>query len=167
MRPSHLVLSVLIASLVGSPGCGERTNTVWVTGKLLKGGVKYVPPEGQLVSVTLVGIEIQDNSGKAVQSSEPFWAEIDPTSGTFVVPGNEGRGIPLGKYRVAVTQKMSREAYDAKPHPRPTNSITRVDRETDMLKGRFGMAHSPIIREIKTSCELVIDLDRPEGEPGK
>jgi len=159
----HLVVSIGITLLAASQGCGERTNTVWVSGKLLKGGVKYVPPEGQLVSVTFVGLEIEDNSGKTVQGSEPFWAEVDQTSGTFRVPGPQGQGIPPGKYRVAVTQKMLREAYDAKPHPPPKRSLNRVDRESDMLKGRFGLAHSPIIREVKTSGELIIDLDRPEG----
>lgn len=31
---------------------------------------------------------------------------------TFTVPGPDGRGIPPGKYRVSVTQKLKREAVD-------------------------------------------------------
>jgi len=163
MRPSHLALSVLIVSLAASPGCGDGNN-IWVTGKLFKSGVKYVPPDDQLVSVTFVALEIQDPSGKPVQGGEQFYAEVDQANGTFTVSGNLGQGIPPGKYRVAVTQKMLREAYDAKPHPKATRNIVgRVDRETDMLKSRFGVQHSPIVREVKTSGELIIDIDRPEG----
>jgi hypothetical protein len=159
MQRRFVITALLIAPLVISAGCGGSTNTVWVTGKLLKGGAKYEPPEGQLVSVTLVGLEIQDNAGKTVQSSEPFWAAYDQASGTFSVPGPEGRGIAPGKYRVAVTQKYSREAFDAEKKAGRTKK--RADRETDMLANKFGLATSPIIREVKTGGELVIDLDRP------
>jgi len=157
MRSSHLVLSLLVLVLIATLGCGERTNTVWITGKLLKGGAKYVPPDGQTVSVTLVGLEVQDASGKPVQSGEQFWAEVDHTNGTFTVSGNLGQGIPPGRYRVAVTQKMTREAFHA-AHPRPKRGD---DREADMLKNRYGLTTSPIIREVRSGSELVIDLDRP------
>jgi len=159
MRCSHLALTLLIVPLFASPGCGEPSNGVRVTGKLLKGGAPYVPPDGQLVSVTFVGLEIQDISGKKSQSNEPFWAEVDQTNGTFSVPGTERRGIPPGKYRVAVTQKLKREAFNA-AHTRGKKG---ADRETDTLVSRFGLGNSPIIREIKSSCDLAIDLDMPVG----
>jgi len=153
------ILILALAPLVVFPGCGASGNTVWVTGKLLKGGATYVAPEGQLVSVTFVGMEIQDAAGKKTQSSEPFLAAFDQVSGTFSVPGHEGRGIPPGKYRVAVTQKMSREAFDA---AKKTGTIKKgVDKETDMLAGQFSLTTSPIIREVKTGGQLVIDLDHP------
>jgi len=158
MRSSHLVLALLIVPLVTSPGCGEPSNGVWVTGKLLKGGAEYVPPKDQFVYVTFVGLEIQDNSGKTIQSGESFWAEVDQASGTFSVPGPERRGIPPGRYRVAVTQKMERVAFDA---PNPSRPKKGIDRETDMLAHRFGLDTSPIIREIKSSCNLAIDLEKP------
>jgi hypothetical protein len=157
MRRLHLVLALLSAAFVASPGCGEPSNVVWVKGKLQKGGTAYVPPKDQVVTVTFVGLEIQDNSGKAIQAAEPFQAEVDQDSGTFSVPGTEGRGIPPGKYRVAVTQKMTREAYNA-ANPKPKK---RVNRETDMLANRFGLDTSPIIREVKSSGEWTIDLDHP------
>jgi len=53
---------------------------------------------------------------------------------------------------------MERMAFDATKPPRPKKG---VDRETDMLGNRFGLVHSPIIREIKSSCNLEIDLDQP------
>jgi hypothetical protein len=157
MRRIPLVLALLIAALVASPGCGEPSNVVSVKGKLLKGGTTYVPPKDQVVTVTFVALEIQDNSGKSIQTAEPFQAEVDQENGTFSVPGTDGRGIPPGKYRVAVTQKMLREAFNA-ANPRPKKSMNR---ETDMLANRFGIDTSPIIREVKSSGEWTIDLDHP------
>ena len=159
MRRSHLILAFLIAPLAAAPGCSEG-NTVWITGKLLKAGTPYVPPKDQLVTITFVALEIQGRSGKTVQSGDPYLAEYDQTSGTFTVPGPDRRGIPPGKYRVAVTQKMERVAFDT-ANPRPKKG---VNRETDMLANRFGLGTSPIIREVKTSQEVTIDLDRP-AEP--
>ena len=159
MRRSHLVLAFLIAPLAAMSGCGEPRNTVWVTGKLLKGGAEYVPPTGQVVNVTFVGLEIQDNTGKPLPNSEPFWAEVDQANGKFSVPGTEGRGIPPGRYRVAVTQKMTREAFNA-ANPKAKKGLNR---EKDMLANSFGLETSPIIREVKTGGELSIDLDKPSG----
>jgi len=160
MRRSPLALALLIAPLVASPGCGQSGNTIRVSGKLLKGGAPYAPPKGQAVSVTLVGLEVQDKAGKTIPSSEPFWANFDPAGATFSVPGVAGRGIPPGKYRVAVTQKLTREAFDA-AYPQPQRDVSR---EADTLADQFGPGTSPIVRELKTTGEeLVIDLDHPAG----
>ncbi len=41
-----------------------------------------------------------------------------------------------------------------------------INRDTDLLEGKFGPKTSPIIREIPGPGGLVIDLDRPtEGTP--
>jgi hypothetical protein len=167
MRPSQLVLALLLVPLAASPGCGGRRNTVWVTGKLLKGGAQYVPPKDQLVYVTFVALEVKDDSGKTIPSGEAYTANLDQTKGTFSVPGPEGQGIPPGKYRIAVTQKMEREAFNAaKPQSQSkSRNKKRVDRETDMLADRFGLGTSPIVREVNTSQELTIDLDRPNEPP--
>ncbi|HZW33394.1 MAG TPA: hypothetical protein VFF52_21935 [Isosphaeraceae bacterium] len=156
MRRSHLILTFLIVPLAVSSGCSGG-NTVWITGKLLKGGTPYVPPNDQLVTITFVALELQGQSGKPVQTGDPYLAEYDQARGTFTVPGPDRQGIPPGKYRVAVTQKMKREAFDA-AHPRPKRG---VNRETDMLADRFGIGTSPIFREVKRSQEVTIDLDRP------
>jgi hypothetical protein len=157
MSRIHLALALLTAAAVAHTGCGGPSNSVWVTGKLLKGGAVYVPPKDQDVYVTFVGLEIKDESGKAIPGGEPFWADVDQESGTFSVPGNDGRGIPPGKYRVAVTQKMSRHALNSAK----LRSKNGLSRETDMLDNRFGLDSSPIVRELKSSCELAIDLDHP------
>jgi hypothetical protein len=160
MRRNDLVLALLVVALANSAGCGSGDN-VWVTGKLLKGGAAYVPPKGQLVSVTFVGLEIKDDSGKTILSGEPFSADVDQEDGSFFVPGPERTGIPRGKYRIAVTQKKTREEYEAtKPKTKNVNALKET-RETDMLQGRFGLTNSPITRVVKKGEELVIDLDKP------
>jgi hypothetical protein len=153
-------MALLIASLAGLPGCGGSSNAVWVKGKLIKGGARYVPPQGHVVAVTFVATELESPEGQVVRSSEPFDADYNDDDGTFVVPGREGRGIPPGKYRVAVTQKMLREAFEAaRPRARPGQKP--ITRETDFLDDRFGPSSSPIVREIKGPMEVVIDLDKP------
>jgi hypothetical protein len=154
MRRNLLVLALLIAPL----GCGGSSNTVWVTGKLLKGGARYDVPKDQAVSVTFVALEVKDASGKSVQDPEPYLADLDPDSGTFTVLGPDRRGIPTGKYRVAVTQRLKRESYDAVKKQSKNKALTR---ETDMLGNRFGLDTSPIVREVPKSTDLVIDLDNP------
>jgi hypothetical protein len=160
MRSRYLILALLIGPLAAALGCGGRGNNLWVTGKLLKGGNKYIPPEGQLVYVTFVGLDIKDENGKPIEGGEPFQADVDQASGTFSVPGKEGYGIPPGKYRIAVTQKMTRETYDAtkKPNQRPKPG---PGREIDTLGDKFGIDKSPITREIKASGEQIIDMDQP------
>jgi hypothetical protein len=149
-----------VACLTLLAGCGGSSNEAWVKGKLLKGGAPYTPPQGHLVSVTFVGIEIEDPSGKVVKTPEPFDAQYQDETGTFTVPGREGYGIPRGKYRIAVTQKMLREAFEAeKPKAKPGQKP--ITRETDFLDDKFGPTTSPIVREIKGATDLVVDLDKP------
>jgi hypothetical protein len=164
MRRSHLLLAFLIAPLVASPGCGGG-NGVWITGKLLKGGTLYAPPKDQLVTITFVAIETQDPSGKKLQGGDPYLADYDPESGTFSVPGPDRRGIPPGKYRVAVTQKLIREAFDAANKNQKTKAKKRVDRDTDTLGNRFGISNSPITVQVTQSEDVNIDLDQSTGPP--
>jgi hypothetical protein len=160
MRRQDLGVVLLLVAFANWTGCGPGNN-VWVTGKLLKGGAAYVPPKGQLVSVTFVGLEIKDDSGKTILSGEPFSADVDQEDGSFFVPGPERTGIPRGKYRIAVTQKKTREEYEAtKPKTKNVNALKET-RETDTLQGRFGLTNSPITRVVKKGEELVIDLDKP------
>ena len=162
MTKPSLATCLALACLALAPGCGGGSNAVWVEGKLLKGGVPYVAPPGHLVSVTFVGLETLDPAGKLVRSPEPFEADYDDSTSNFTVPGREGKGIPPGKYRVAVTQKMAREAFDA-AMPKAKPGRPPITRESDFLDDQFGPTTSPVVREVKASSVLVIDLDRPAG----
>ena len=162
MRHRPLVLALLIGVLAASPGCGDRGNRIWVSGKLLKGETKYIPPEDQVVNITFVSLEVQDASGKLVKGGDQYAAELDPSGETFSVPGPDRQGIPPGKYRVAVTQKMKREAFDAAKKKTKKKKFTR---ETDMLEGRFGTANSPFVVQVNQSDEVTIDLDKIPAAP--
>jgi hypothetical protein len=142
-----------VASCFALCACGGG-DTVTVSGKLLKGNAPYSPPSGQLVSVTLVGMDVHDAAGKKLPGGESYTAEVDQSKGTFTVNGPERAGIPLGKYRVAVTQKMTREAFHV-AHPQPKKG---VDREMDMLNNQFSMDKSPLTCEVKRGEEIVLDL---------
>jgi hypothetical protein len=163
MPRSCIFLAFLTAPLLLLWGCGSD-NSVWVTGKLVKGGAKYDPPAGQVVYVTFVGLETKDASGKSLPGGDQYMAELDQATGTFSVPGRERRGIPPGKYRIAVTQKMTRETFDAL-NPQSKKGAKRVDRETDTLGDQFGLDKSPIVREVLASSNLTIDLDQPTDNP--
>ena len=63
-------------------------------------------------------------------------------------------------YRIAVVQQFKREAVDRKKKGK-----TVFDRDTDTFKDRFSPENSPIFRELKSSGEVVIDLDRPTETP--
>ncbi len=157
-----LCVAVFLGPVVGLAGCGgSGGRVVWVTGQLLKGGSKYSPPSGQLVTMTFVAIETENAEGKVVPDTEPYLADYDPTAGTFKVPGKDGSGIPPGKYRIAISSKINREALNSsKASQKP------ADREKDYLGDKFGPTTSPIVREIKASTDLPIDMDKPtEGAP--
>ena len=163
MMKRLMVLTLLAAPMLTSIGCGGSGNAVRVTGKLVKGGAAYVPPNGQYVDLTFVGLETRDETGKIVKNHEPYQADLDEAGGRFTVPGRDGRGIPPGKYRVAVVQKMTRETFDAS-NPKGRRTVggrVAVDRETDLLADRFGLTTSPIVREVGSSTDLTIDLDNP------
>ena len=85
-------------------------------------------------------------------------ADLDQATGTFSVPGKERRGIPPGKYRIAVTQKMSRETFDAVA-AKAKKGTKGLDRETDTLGNKFGIETSPIVRELTGAQEIAVDLD--------
>jgi hypothetical protein len=158
LAPITLLFALTMALL---PGCGGSGNYVWVTGKLLKGGAPYKPPEGQNITVAFHAIEIQDAAGKMVKREEAHQALLDVADGSFKVVGPEDNGIPPGKYRVAVTQRYTREAFEA-IKDKPKGMV----RDDDLLKDKFGPTTSPIIREINGPVDLVIDLDKPtEGVP--
>ena len=152
MRKASLLFFLLLAAM---PGCGPPRATV--SGKLLKGGQGYAAPQGQIVTISLISQEgaAAGDAGKAGADGTPYMAEVDQSSGTFHVKGPDGRGIPVGKYRVAVMQRMSAEAYAALPkvHGGPR-------RDDDTLGGALTPDKSPIVREVKGSEEMVIDLDK-------
>src|SRR5262249_29653274 len=93
-------LVLLAASLAG---CTAGKAAVPVSGQLLENGkhlagpTQGLPPGDKGVRVNFVGVV------PAGEVPANYFANIDPEAGTFTVPGETGRGIPPGKYRVSVS----------------------------------------------------------------
>jgi hypothetical protein len=162
LRPG-LISIALLALGVGSGGCG-KSNTIRVTGTLTKGGTAYRVPTGQRVSIVLYAVDVLGNGDRTVRANEPFQAQFNREKSTFEVPGPEGKGILPGKYRVSVVQRLTRDGLDKlQDTPKELAGKARViDRETDLLNNNYGPKTSPIVRDLKSSGNLIIDLDRPD-----
>jgi len=157
------VLTLVVASLTFA-GCGSSSD-IGITGTLLKGGAKYTPPAGRQVGITFYNVEGQDQDRTAPPSGEPYVAEYSPTDATFTVPGREGNGIPRGKYRIAISRKLTRETFDLmKKTEKPKRGQVPITRETDELAASYGPTSSPIVRDLKLSKNVTIDMDKPTEE---
>jgi hypothetical protein len=129
---------VLTAVAVGlcllAAGCGDgRLRT---KGRLVKGGQPFVPGEGEVVQILFVPI-LPD--GKP--PSDYYVAQVDQAAGTFRPAGKDGKGMPPGKYRVAIELKKKKK---------------------DQFEGRFDAENSPFVFDVDSrTSEIVIDLDNP------
>ena len=123
-------------------GCGPA-DAVWVTFDLQKGGQPFVAPENQSVQVTFYGMERKNPVAGEKFGNEPFAARRK-NEATFEVPGQEGYGIPAGKYRISVIQKAKPGTL---PHAKSKGRLPgdAPDRDKDYLKNMFGPESSPIV----------------------
>ena len=129
-------LGVLVGIAVClTAGCGPTA--LKPRGRVLKDGAPFLPEEGTYVVVLFV--PIQEGGGRAPRF---FPAEFNPADATFQVVGNDGKGMPPGRYRVAVEHTRKKQ---------------------DLLKGKFNAENSPFVREVQNSGdEIVIDLAKPK-----
>ena len=136
-----LLLSALLCSFaLGCGGPGEKV--VAVEGRVTNAG-QPLPVAGREMGLGMVRVEFYRIGEDGQQTSDPETAGVDK-DGYFRVRGPDGNGIPPGKYRIAVRQ------WD--PFP-----------DTDRLEGKFDENNSPIVREIATRAEIIIDVSKPEG----
>lgn len=116
--------------LIAAAGCGD--GRLQTRGRVVKGGVAFVPPEGEFVRVTFYPM--------SATTGDAYAAEVRREDATFRVAGKDGSGMPPGKYRVAVEHDRKR---------------------SDLLKGKFGVADSPFTFDVTASTgEIVLDLDK-------
>ncbi len=141
--------------LLGVAGCGS-SNAVWVTCEITKDGKPYVAPSGQVLQVTFYAVPQDAAPGGRAMPGEPYPAAFAAT-GRYEVPGPDGRGIPPGKYRVAVIQKPK----DRSAAPKPKSKAQAPDRDHDFLEDKFSPVTSPIILSVERSAHMVVALDRP------
>ena len=126
-----------VALALFAAGCGS--NLLTTRGRVVKGGAPFKPGPGEFVRVTFVPIL---PAGKRVE--DHYVAEYNAADGTFQVAGKDRKGMPPGKYRVAIELDK---------------------RRSDLLRGRFSAEKSPFVYDVDASTpEIVIDLDRPPAK---
>jgi hypothetical protein len=134
MNSKSLLLMTACLLIPFAMGCGD--GKLRPKGYLIKDGGRFVPNEGRLIQVTFVPIP---SNGEPVR--DHYYADVDQTTGTFIPAGKDGRGMPAGKYRVAVQI---------------------INKRSDELKGKFDQEKSPFVFDVDSnSNEFVLDLDKP------
>jgi hypothetical protein len=129
----------LLASLVlavAVVGCGS--GKLHTKGRLLMDGKPLAVSEEDTVRVIFVPVP---EPGKRPENT--YMAAFHPEDGTFTAVGADGKGLPPGKYRIAVEY---------------------TKKKRDMLKGAFDSGKSPFVYDIDQSTgELTLDLSKPKG----
>jgi hypothetical protein len=156
MRSIKICL-LLAGSIATFPGCGS-SESIKVTGRILKGNTPLVVPPDRKLGITLIALEQKDATSRRISEAGPYPAHFDPVEGTFRVPGPDGYGIPPGKYRFALRMRPTREALNIASYQRGKRTLFS---ENDALAGKFRADNSPIIRDLRSPGELTIELDRP------
>ena len=125
---------VMLTVCVLATGCGN--GKLQTRGRVVKGGQPLLPKEDESVRVTFVPI-LPDGKPPA----DHYFAEFNPADGTFRPAGKDKKGMPPGKYRVAVEYKKNKQ---------------------DIFNGKFDEDLSPYVFDIDAyTTEIVIDLDKP------
>jgi hypothetical protein len=111
-------------------GCGSKG--IQAHGRLVKNGTPFLPSEGETVHIAFFPAE------DAGESSKSYVVNFNRTDGTFRAIG---KGMPPGKYRVAV-------------------SITKGRK--DELKGAYNAKDSTLLCDVlSASEEITLDLATP------
>jgi hypothetical protein len=155
---------IVVPLALAMSGCGSPQG-ISVQGKITKGGAKYSLPADQKLNITFYLTETIQDGARTIPAGQAYMGAYKSEDGTFNVAAPEGGGIPAGKYRVSLVQRLTREAVDKK-NANLSRKQELFDRDTDMLNGDFG-EKSPIVVEIKDSAPVEIDLDKYKVEVEK
>jgi hypothetical protein len=135
MRRSVSAAAVAAGLCLLVAGCGGD-GKLRTRGRLVKGGQPLLPKENETVRVTFVPIL---PGGKP--PADYYHAEFNRDDATFRSAGKDKKGMPPGKYRVAVIFQRQKR---------------------DVFAGRFAEDRSPFVFDVDSGTpEIVIDLDRP------
>src|SRR5262245_14135451 len=115
VRSIRYILIVALGLLVSS-GCGGD-GRLTTRGRIVKGGTPFTVPEGEHVRVTFFPVTA-DNKPPL----NTYIATYSRADGTFRASGPDEKGVPPGKYRIAVEHERKRK---------------------DLLKGAFDGDRSP------------------------
>jgi hypothetical protein len=128
-------ISWIATALMGvCAGCSQGDGRLNVTGKIVKGGAAFTVPEDEYVRVTFFPI----TAGGPPKNT--YAASYNRNDGTFRAIGGDGKGIPPGKYKVAIEHEKNKR---------------------DQFKGAYDGDRSPFEFDIDRKTKpLVIDLDK-------
>jgi hypothetical protein len=131
----RILLPALAAGLcLGLVGCGD--GRLQTPGRVVRNGQPLIPKDDESVRVTFVPI-LPDGQ----KPRDHYFAEFNPSDGTFRPAGKDKKGMPPGKYRVAVEFKQNKQ---------------------DVFAGQFDENRSPFVFDVDSGTrEIVIDLDHP------
>ncbi len=137
-----------VVACVAVAGCGGQ-KLVTVTGEVVEGGqpvVLDVYEEG--ASCLEVDFCPLDEAGNLVSDPDaPSQSTYCKEDGSFVVEGYDGKGIPAGKYRVAV-----RRLGQTPNGP------------GDVWQGKFERDKSPFVVDVPSDDDIVIDIAKAGGQ---
>jgi hypothetical protein len=138
VRTGRTLLAALLLGLL-SAGCGGGPPLFKPRGRLVRDGEPYRPGGKETVHLAFFRADGQPDEREACP------ALFNREDGTFQVVGKARRGIPAGKYRVAVQVMKSRK---------------------DLLRGAFAVSRTPLACEVPSSTgEITLDLKTPAGAP--
>jgi hypothetical protein len=137
-------------------GCSDQKSStppdVEVRGRILNQGTPYNAPTENLPpgsgALTIVFLSV-DRPG-----TQEF-ARYDAVTSSFTVPGSASKGLPAGRYKIAISAGASGGMAQ-----RPGNP--KLKGVKDPL-AEFTPQKTKIVREVKAGEEIVIDLAKPEG----
>lgn len=113
---------LFVIAFVLIAGCNRGGRKVSLTGNIVENGQPIKVPYGSHVSIYFYPL---DEEGKVPQGSRGYATSPD-TEGSFVMDGDMGVGIPLGKYRITLSNPTTsqqgqqdpwREKFDLKNTP--------------------------------------------------
>jgi hypothetical protein len=133
MRLAFRLLTILMVCCLVA-GCGP--SRVKARGRLVKSGQPFLPGDNETVHIAF--FPAADDPDPSAHS---YVVSFNRADGTFQVVGKDGKGLPPGKYRVAVSLIKDRK---------------------DQLKGAFNVKSSPVLCEVKSASEeIIVDLATP------
>jgi hypothetical protein len=128
--------------LLAATGCTSGPKMTLVKGKLLyKGSPLKVDPKAG-VQISFIPIVERGEAYSTYPASPPKREDM-----SFEVRGPQGKGIPPGKYRVAV------------------NLLSAKDPLVDEINEGFSKQNTNVVREVRgeEGPVMLIDLSKPEG----
>ncbi len=115
-------------------GCGRGEGLLITKGQIVKSGEPLIPADGQTLQVGFIPISPDGSPAK-----NWYVAEVDPKTGTFSSTGPFKKGLPPGKYRVAVEL---------------------LQKKKDLFKEKFNGANGPFVVDVDTTLKpIVLDVE--------